>query len=240
MASAVEPPERKPHPGQVGRGHRAPLLPGRASDHLCPAPARSPGRRTPLPGRAGSWSGRLNRRWTSSAGVRRTSPKPSAVVGSTRLPSHGGGARPTIGRPLSLGFRGDFDAVGEGESTRGRARRGLAPGEASPALAHLGPARSQREAASTSSNQRPHDTSRRDPRSRDQRYRWLSTDAPHASNHRRAMRAGPRRAREGASRRQRASVGSAYGTPGRGPHRRAARPAGRRSSRRPGHRRAAS
>ena len=80
----------------------------------------------PLPGRAGSWSGRLNRRWTSSAGVRRTSPKPSAVLGSTRMPSHRGGARPTMGLPLSLGFRGDFDAVGDGELLASPRRRLLA------------------------------------------------------------------------------------------------------------------
>ena len=74
----------------------------------------------PVPGRAGSVSGRVNRRLTSCGGVGRISPYPSARRGSTRVPSQEGGAVPGAGRlgvALALGVGvgvGVAEAVGVG------------------------------------------------------------------------------------------------------------------------------
>ena len=221
----------------------------------------------PLPGRAGSWSGRLNRRWTSSTGVRRTSPKPSAVFGSTRLPSHFGGARPTMGRPLSARLSRRLRSLRRRRAaSQSHSATAALPATPSPAPQHPRPRRPSAQPPATRQRRR-RDTS---PSSLGGRIAvdrgWVAPEPPssaypltfgspkadtattRASDETELVsrqrctteRAGPRRAQGGATDRRRASVGSAYGTRGPGPHRRTARPAPRRSSRRPGHHRAAS
>ena len=115
MPAPLETEEGHPHPRQVGRGHRAAALPRRAGDHR-----RRCGcgdlRREPVAGQRRQVSGRVNRRRTSSCGVGRTSPNPSAVRGRTRLPNHDGGAAPMMGRSLmrgTFGFRVLAGLVGD-------------------------------------------------------------------------------------------------------------------------------